>query len=164
MKLKLLLTILAATLTLTTPVYGMTCKELVEDYLSDEDIPKEPFLVETTGYIHGNVCSHGDKPREGIVAGAPEWYGLGCIIYEAIPDESGYHIGDQLMIAEIRDTGYGKTTRDGVQSDIRQDKASRGTIETGKSIDRYCESMAKAQAWMKRTNGHIFIQLVDGRG
>ncbi len=139
----------------------ITCHEMVESYIEADNAP---FLVDTTAYIHGEVCCKGEKPRDGIVAAAPEWYGMGCVIYEAIPDEEGYQVGKVIGIYEILDTGYGKDTGDGVQSKIRSDKDSRGTIEVGKCIDRYCESYGSAKEWMKLTGGKIFIQIVPVEG
>ena len=70
----------------------------------------EPMLVNTTAYTEGKVCSHGDRAREGIVAGKPEWYGQACVIYEAVPNGNKYDLGRFIGIYEVLDTGYGKTT------------------------------------------------------
>lgn len=124
----------------------------------------EPMLVNTTAYTEGKVCSHGDRAREGIVAGKPEWYGQACIVYEAVPSEGGYQIGDYIGVFEILDTGYGKSVKDGVPSKVRADKASRGTIEVGKCIDKYAESYADAVEWMRITGGRVYIQILSAQG
>ncbi|MCR5791353.1 MAG: hypothetical protein K6G83_15830 [Lachnospiraceae bacterium] len=121
-------------------------------------------LMDTTGYCYGTVCSHGDKPREGIVAAAPEWYGKTCIIYEAIPTGNGYTVGHSLGVYEILDTGYGASTGDGIHSRIRKDKDSRGTIEAGLCIDRYCSTKENVEAWAKATGGKVFFQLLEAEG
>lgn len=126
----------------------------------------QPRLVETTAYTGENdICYRGDPVREGIVAGKAEWYGLACVIYEAVPDEAGgYKIGNIIEIDEVLDFGYGKSTGDGIPSRARPDKTSRGTIETGETIDRYCETMEGCRQWMKETQGKVFIQLLEARG
>lgn len=139
----------------------VTCHEKVMEYIEEDNAP---FLVDTTAYCHGTVCSHGDKAREGIVAAAPEWWGMACVIYEAIPTEDGYECGDLIGVYEILDTGYGKSSGDGVPSKIRSDKGSRGTIEIGQCIDRYCYTYSGAKEWMRKTGGKIFIQIVEGEG
>lgn len=138
---------LMLSLTITRPVYASA-----------------PVLVSTTAYTHGEVCCKGEKPREGIVAGKPEWYGMACVIYRAVPDDNGYSIGRMIGIYEVLDTGYGKSTGDGVQSAVRPDKGSRGTIETGLCIDRYSSSMESAVKWMEDTGGVCFVQIVPGEG
>lgn len=132
--------------------------------LSSTAYGAEPILVNTTAYTEGKVCSHGDRAREGVVAGMPEWYGQACIIYEAVPSEDGYKIGDVIGIYEVLDTGYGKSTKDGIPSKVRADKKSRGSIETGRCIDKYAESYADAVDWMRITNGMAFIQILKAEG
>lgn len=156
--------ILAAILSLfPVQVYAMSTR--TADYLAGEvDNAGEPFLVSTTAYTQGHTCCKGVKAREGIVAGRPEWYGMGCIIYEAIPCEGSYQIGDVIGYYEILDTGYGKSTKNGVPSKVRQDKGHQGTIEIGQCIDKYSVSMAAAVDWMEKTGGRCFIQLVSGKG
>lgn len=156
--------IIAASLALTPArAYGMNAR--TADYLACESTNGgEPFLIDTTAYIQGHTCSGGVKVREGIAAGMPEWYGMVCVIYEAIPDESGYHMGDAIDTFQILDTGYGRSAKDGVKSGIRKDKAHRGTIEVGQTIDIYRSSYSRAVEWMERTRGKVFIQLVPGKG
>ena len=124
----------------------------------------EPMLVNTTAYTEGKVCCHGDRAREGVVAGKPEWYGQACIVYEAVPSKGGYQIGNVIGIYEVLDTGYGKSTKDGVQSAVRKDKGNRGTIEVGRCIDKYSESYADAVEWMRITGGKCFIQIISADG
>lgn len=124
----------------------------------------EPILVSTTAYTEGKVCSHGDRARQGIVAGKPEWYGQACVVYEAVPSKDGYQIGDVIGIYEVLDTGYGKSTKDGIPSKVRADKKNRGSIETGRCIDKYAESYADAVEWMEETGGICFIQVIPAEG
>lgn len=126
----------------------------------------EPFLVNCTGYISNNdVGSHGDPVHDGMIAGHPAWYGMTVVIYEAIPAENGtYKIGGYIETARILDTGYGSSTGDGIHSRIREDRNSRGTIETGQSIDKWFSSLKEAKDWMRYTGGHVFIQLISGNG
>ena len=162
--LKGILAAVIATSLVTTTVYAdepeVSCKELVDSYMEEQSLQ----LLDTTGYCYGEICSHGDKPREGIVAAAPEWYGNTCIIYEAIPSDDGYTVGRSLGVYEILDTGYGASTGDGVRSKIRKDKTSRGTIEAGLCIDRYCSTIENVKAWAKATGGKIFFQLIEAEG
>lgn len=125
---------------------------------------EEPILVNTTAYTEGEICSHGDRAREGIVAGKPEWYGQACVIYEAVPNGNGYQIGDVIGFYEVLDTGYGKTTKNGIPSKVRADKKSQGTIETGRCIDKYSESYADAVEWMRITGGRVYIQILSAQG
>ncbi len=138
----------------------ISCKELADSYIEEQSLQ----LLDTTGYCYGEICSHGDKPREGIVAAAPEWYGMTCIMYEAVPCDDGYAVGKSLGVYEILDTGYGASTGDGIHSKIRKDKTSRGTIEAGLCIDRYCSTLENVQAWAKATGGKIFFQLIEAEG
>lgn len=126
----------------------------------------EPFLVNCTGYISNNdVGSHGDPVHDGMIAGHPAWYGMTVVIYKAerCPDGS-YKLGDYIETSRILDTGYGSSTGDGIRSRIRNDKASRGTIETGMSIDKWFSSLTDAEEWMELTQGYVFIQLIAGNG
>lgn len=136
---------LALSLALTTPAHAAT-----------------PFLADTTAYTYGTICCKGVKAREGIVAGKPDWYGAACVVYRAVPDGRGYKIGEVIGIFEVLDTGYGKSTKDGVPSKIRADKSSRGTIEVGACIDRYSESYESAVEWMEETGGKCFVQIIEG--
>lgn len=124
----------------------------------------EPMLVSTTAYTEGTICSHGDRAREGIVAGMPEWYGNACVVYEAISEGGEYRMGNAIGIFEVLDTGYGKSTRDGIPSKVRVDKPNRGTIEAGRCIDKYSESYADAVEWMELTGGMVFVQIIPCKG
>lgn len=151
----------------STTVQGapLSTRDLVEDYLEAESLPpEEAFLCNTTAYIHGDVCCRGAKAREGIVAAAPEWYGYAVMVYKAVETDDGYEQGEFIGLYEVLDTGYGKSTGDGIQSRIRKDKKSRGTIEVGQCIDVYKPTYAKAKEWMELTEGRCFIQLIDAKG
>lgn len=126
-----------------------------------EDINSEPYLCYTTGYYSENTHGcRGDKMHEGIAAMAPELYGYAAIIYEAIPTDDGFEIGDFLKIVEIKDTGYGYSTGDGQRSKIRKDKKSTGTIEAGLHVDVYYETYGECKEWMNVTQGYVYVQLV----
>ena len=152
------------------PVQGL-CEEPA-DNVGDHDLvmsyiesDNAPVLMNTTAYTYGTVCSHGARARQGIAAIAPEWYGSAVVLYEAVEGEDGYEVGDFICILEGLDTGYGKSTGDGVPSRVREDKDSRGTIETGKTIDVFCESEADAMEWMERTGGKVMCQIIrEARG
>ena len=124
----------------------------------------EPFLVNYTCYIDKGVGSHGDPVQDGMIAGHPAWYGMTVVIYEAIPQEDGsYEIGPFIEEGRILDTGYGRSTRDNIPSKVSE-KDSRGDIEVGRKIDRWCQSYSEAKKWMEFTQGHVFIQLIAGNG
>lgn len=125
----------------------------------------EPFLVNYTCYIDEGVGSHGDPVQDGMIAGRPMWYGMEVVIYEAIHQEDGsYRIGQYIETGRILDTGYGISVNDLIPSKVRSDKSSRGSIEVGRCIDRWCGSYREAKEWMALTQGHVFIQLIDGNG
>lgn len=172
--------ILTALLTgITVPVYGSTekCHELVMSYvINDQDKPTKagdkfyldedssPVLMETTGYCHGTIGSHGDRMREGMCAASPDMYGDVVMVYEAIAQEDGtYKIGDYLDTLEIKDTGYGYSTGEG-KSQVRADKKYQGTIEKGIHIDVYYPDKAGCKEWMERTGGKIFALVIEGKG
>lgn len=125
----------------------------------------EPFLVNYTCYIDGGVGSHGDPVQDGMIAGRPMWYGMTVVIYEAVPQEDGsFRIGRYIETGTVLDTGYGVSVNDYIPSKIRSDKYSRGSIEVGRAIDRWCSSYKEAKEWMALTGGHVFIQLIEGNG
>jgi len=125
----------------------------------------EPFLVSYTCYIDKGKGSHGDPVKDGMIAGHPAWYGMTVVIYEAIPEEDGsFIIGPYIESGQILDTGYGRSVHDGIPSKIREDKVSRGSIETGKQIDQWVATMTEAREKMAFTQGHVFIQLIEGDG
>ncbi len=140
---------------------GTTCQELVESYLEWDS---RPVLMDTTGYCYGEICYTGCKPREGIVAACPSWIGHACVIYEAVPVGDEYEVGNLVGIYEVLDIGYGRSTGDGIRSKIRDDKSSRGTIEVGQCIDKYCTTKEKVTEWMELTGGKIFVQIIAAEG
>lgn len=175
------LTLAALLISIPATAYGAetTCHDLVMSYvIHDQDKPKEPgdvlyteyeygvrpTLMHTTGYCEGTHGSHGDRMREGYCAASPEDYGCAAIIYEAILQEDGsYEIGDYLDTLEIRDTGYGYSTGEGV-SHIRPDKKHAGTIETGLHIDVYRNNLSRCWEWMKKTKGFVFVEIIPAKG
>lgn len=177
MKIRAVITALGLSVIMTTPIHATTCHELAMSYiLADQDKPTKagdkfyigeednPILMETTGYCHGKVGSHGDTMKDGYCAAAPEMYGDVVMVYEAIPQEDGsFRIGEYLDTLEIRDTGYGYSTGQG-ESSVRDDKKYQGTIERGIHIDVYKPDLSGCKEWMKRTNGKIFAVIVEGKG
>lgn len=172
--------ILAALLSvvITTPCYANKAHEQAISFvLNDQDLPEKPgdilflnentkecpILVETTGYYQGTFGSHGDRMKKGYCAYSPEHYGTVLMIYEAIPTDDGYCMGDYITMLEVKDTGFGRETGEG-KSKIRPDKNSKGSIETGKSIDVFYPTLSECKAWMRKTNGMCFIQIVSGKG
>lgn len=149
--------LIAAMLMITTPVTAWAGHEEVMSYIESDNAP---YLADTTAYVHGTVCSRGERPRDGIAASAPEYYGSALVAYEAIPDGDGYRLGDFIRVFEILDCGYGKSTGNGIPSKVRPDKKSQGTIEIGKSFDIFCESEEDAAEWMRETGGKIFVQVI----
>ena len=172
---------LMLTVIMATPVYASTekCHELVMSYiLADQDKPKtagdkfysetvsdnNPVLMETTAYCMGTHGSHGDRMIEGYAACAPEMYGNGAMVYEAILQQDGtYRMGDYLDFFEIKDCGYGYSTGQG-KSKVRKDRKYQGTIEQGVHIDIYKSNLSRCREWMKRTNGKVFVVIVEGKG
>ena len=173
-----ILTVILITLLMSTPCYAYTCHELAMSYiLNDQDKPKEagdkfytdenepnPMLCETTAYFEGTHGSHGDRMREGYAAASPEMYGDVVMVYEAIPkDDGSYEVGSFITQVEIRDCGYGYPTGQG-KSEVRTDKKSKGTIESGVHLDVYKDNYQRCKEWMTRTNGKIFAVIVKGKG
>lgn len=157
---------------LTIPCYATTAHEQAMSYiLADQDTPQEPgdkfyngaenkpVLMHTTAYCEGNTGSHGDRMREGFCAGDPELYGASVAIYEAIPTDEGYKMGEFIGYFEMRDTGYGYSTGQG-ESSVRNDKKYAGTIESGLHLDIYRNNLDRCWKWMERTKGMIFAVIV----
>lgn len=147
----------ALALTAANGIRAEPITSLAQSYVESE---ASPVLMSTTAYIHGEVCSHGDRARKGIAAIAPEWYGAAVVVYEAVKGADGYEVGDLICVLEGLDTGYGKSTGDGVRSKVRPDRASRGTIEAGKTVDVFCESREDAVEWMEKTKGKVMVQII----
>lgn len=122
----------------------------------------DPVLVDVTGYCEGTIGSHGDRMRRGICAGRPEDYGKACLVYEAVPGEAGYEIGDLLYYLEILDTGYGRSTGTGKSKVL--DGKPIGTIEGGQQIDIYRPSLEECVEVMEATKGKAFVQILEAEG
>lgn len=74
-----------------------------------------------------------------------------AILYEVSDDGS---IGDMLGVWECLDTGFGSDSDgDGV-----------GSIQEGKVIDIYFPTFDECKEWMKKTNGKVYVQLMDAVG
>ena len=163
---------------MTTPCFANAAHDQAMSYiLADQDKPTKagdkfysegitefPVLMETTGYCHGKIGSHGDRMKEGMCAASPEMYGDVVMVYEAIAQEDGsYSVGEYLDTLEIRDTGYGYSTGQG-KSRVRSDKKYQGTIEKGIHIDVYYPDKAGCKEWMQRTGGKVFAVVIEGKG
>lgn len=111
----------------------------------------EPQAMLTTAYCDYGITKSGVIVREGICAGKEEWLGKTVILYER--NENG-GIGDMLGIWEVLDTGFGADSDgDGI-----------GSIQDGKVIDIYMPTEKECYEWMKRTNGKVYMQLIDAKG
>ena len=111
----------------------------------------EPQAMLTTAYCDYGITKSGVIVREGICAGKEEWLGKTVILYERKEDGS---IGELLGIYECLDTGFGgDSDGDGI-----------GSIQEGKVIDVYFETLDRCKDWMKRTNGKVYMQLIDAEG
>lgn len=168
----------ALSVSMTVTAWGSTsnCHDLVMSYIyADQDPPQQPGdilycedgtqhkLTATTGYCEGTCGSHGDRMRQGYVAYTPETYGFAMEIYQAVPTDTGYELGEYLGLYEIKDCGYGKSTGQG-KSRVRSDKKTQGTIEAGLSVDRYAPTLQECREWMRNTNGMVFIRIIDAKG
>lgn len=111
----------------------------------------EPFQMHTTAYYQGEITCTGAKVRYGICAVKKEWVGKTAILYTVSEDGS---LGDQLGIWECIDTGFGGDA----------DGNGIGSIQEGKVIDIYFPTLNECKDWMKKTNGKVYVQLMDAVG
>lgn len=95
--------------------------------------------VECTAYCYsGRDTASGDKTIEGLtMAGAREWIGSTCVLYDENKQFLGYY--------KISDTGYGRD----------------GDIERGETVDLYMSSESDCDAWGRRT---VYIQIIPSEG
>lgn len=101
-----------------------------------------------TAYCMGTVTASGNKVREGICAGKPEWMGKTILVYQRLP---GDKVGDLIGIYECLDTG-------GTEA-----------IKNGWVIDIYQPDLEACQDFMdlvyaEGCEGKIFIQVIDAAG
>lgn len=159
---------------MSIPCYGMTCHDLTMSYiLADQDAPEKPgdllytsedankcpVLLDTTAYM-GFQGSRGDTLRDDHVAYMQHSYGWDIELYHAVRQEDGtYSIGSYIGRYQVRDTGYGKESGEG-KSKVRPDKKSKGTIETGETVDVHRDSYAECKAWMEDTQGMVFALFI----
>jgi len=113
----------------------------------------EPFQIRATCYTWtGNKCANGRYPVQGLtVAGKDEWLGKTAIIYSVTEDGT---IGELIGIYEFMDTGYGMDVSD----------SDKGTIELGKSIDVYQDTLSECWDWISEYGDYVYIQIVDAKG
>jgi 3D (Asp-Asp-Asp) domain-containing protein len=100
----------------------------------------ELYKVECTAYDNseGNLTASGHPTVEGLtVAGAREWLGCTCILYDEDMNFIGFY--------EFTDTGYGRN----------------GDILRGETIDIYMDRREDAVAWGRQT---VYIQIVSSEG
>lgn len=124
-----------------------------------QDPFNEPVKLRCTCYINSGTTASGCETRYGIMAGKPEWIGCVACVNAVNPDGS---VGEFIGYFEILDTGYGIETGVG-QSKIFNDR-TLGTIETGETVDVYCETMHQAEEWIDTFGDEVYIKLVDGVG
>lgn len=129
-------------------VYGFYCgiRQQFEHVQASEITPDqmidtgEIYKVECTAYdnLEGNLTASGRPTVEGLtMAGAKEWLGCTCILYDEDLNFLGFY--------EFTDTGYGRD----------------GDIERGETIDIYIEDHEEALQWGRRT---VYIQIVRSKG
>lgn len=124
------------------PVFAVHYSEKVDggQLSPSEMIDNGLFYVESTAYNNpnGNLTASGKPTIEGItVAGAKEWLGCTCVLYDEDMNFLGYY--------EFTDTGYGRD----------------GDIQRGETIDVYFESYTDAIEWGRR---NVYIQVIDAKG
>lgn len=122
---------------LSGPVIPVMADTITPEQMIDTG---ELYKVECTAYSNeeGNLTATGQATIEGLtVAGAPEWLGCTCILYDEDMNFIGYY--------EFTDTGYGRD----------------GDIQRGETIDLYFSSTKAAREW-GRKNAYIQIIRADG--
>jgi 3D (Asp-Asp-Asp) domain-containing protein len=100
----------------------------------------EIYKVESTAYDNSeaNLTASGHPTIEGLtMAGAREWLGCTCILYDEDMNFIGYY--------EFTDTGYGRD----------------GDIQRGETVDIYFENHEDAINYGRRT---VYIQIVRSEG
>lgn len=101
-------------------------------------IGAEPFAVECTAYCDTGTTASGKQTIEGLtIAGAREWMGCACIMW----DSEWNFIG----IYQFTDTGYGRD----------------GDIPRGETVDIYIPDYDACIQWGRRD---VYIQIIDGKG
>jgi hypothetical protein len=112
-----------------------------------------PMKIRATCYTWtGNPCYNGNYPKEGLsVAGKKEWLGKACIIYAVNADGS---IGDMIGTFQFTDTGYGMKVKN----------SNKGTLQLGRSIDVYRDTLSGCREWIKQYGDYVYIQIVDAKG
>ena len=119
--------------------------DVVETVSTSDNLIK----IQATAY-HDAKTADGTKPHYGVLAGKREWLGKRCRLY----DEDKNLIGE----FEFHDVGYGRPTGEGKTSFECQSGKSKGTIETGKTIDIYMDSISEAFKWGNRT---VYMEWID---
>lgn len=111
--------------------------------------------VEATAYYDINHFGHGATGKrllEGTtLAGRKEWLGMSAILYDMDKNVLG--------IYEFSDVGYGQPTGYGKSALLKG--RTLGTIEAGKCIDIYFDSVAKCRQWGRR---RVYMQLIKAVG
>ena len=131
-------------------IIGAILLALLNPHTAHADETPEPFRILTTAYCQGEITCTGIPVREGICAVKKAWVGKTALIYA---DNDG-EIGELIGIYECLDPGFGgDADGDGV-----------GSIEAGKAVDVYFDTLDRCKEYMKLTNGKVFIQLVDAEG
>lgn len=105
----------------------------------EEMMDGQLYQVECTAYCYtGQPTASGAQTVEGLtIAGAREWMGCTCALYDEDKQFLGYY--------EFTDTGYGRD----------------GDIERGETVDLYMSSESDCDAWGRRT---VYIQIIPSEG
>ncbi|MGN0346520.1 MAG: hypothetical protein ACI4DU_04465 [Lachnospiraceae bacterium] len=95
--------------------------------------------VECTAYSYtGQDTASGNPTVEGLtIAGAKEWIGCTCALYDEDKNFLGYY--------EFSDTGFGRD----------------GDIERGETVDIYIADEQDAMEWGRKT---VYIQIIPSKG
>lgn len=110
---------------------------------SSTNIYGEPYKIRCTCYTapQDAITSSGQKVREGIIAGKPEWEGCTAVIYE----NNNGKVGDIIGLFEVLDTG-GKP------------------IKNGKVIDVFRDTLDGCNEWIAEHGDYVFVQIIPGIG
>lgn len=123
------------------------------------DLFNEPVKIRCTCYIDSGTTASGAQTRYGIMAAKREW--MGCVAEVNAINEDG-SVGEFIGFFEILDTGYGIETGVG-ESQILKGR-TKGTIETGDSVDIYMPTMHQAEEWIDKYGDYVYIKLIKGNG
>ena len=125
----------------------------------ESDPFQEPVKLRCTCYIDQGITASGKMTRPGIMAARREW--IGCVAEVNEVNEDG-SVGEFIGYYEILDTGYGIETGVG-ESQILKGR-TKGTIETGDTVDIWMPTLDAAQEWVKTHGDYVYVKLFKGEG